>query len=437
MSLAITSAEVIDSCSPYNGKKINFIVQNNNITFIEKAIGKSPSAEFIALAGKCKEKISALGFSVSPGWVDMRVTIPDPGFEYKEDLHSGCQAAINGGFTEIAILPETEPNIQNKDTLAYIHAKTKDELVSVHCIAALTENRKDKTLTEMLDLHHHGAVGFSNGNIPVSNSGILVRALQYSRPFDGLVIVHAEDESLSGMGVVNEGTVSVSLGLKGKPSLSEEIAVSGFIDLLRYAEGRLHISHVSTAQAVSLIRKAKKEGLQITCDVAAHQLSLDESCLVGFDTRFKFNPPLRTQKDIHALIEGIKDETIDAIVSDHCPQDTEAKEVEFEHAANGASTIETAFASAVTALRGKIQIETIIKCFTSAPRKIVRLPEMVIDKNYPANLTFFNQNKKWVVSPAMFKSKSKYSPFEGKELTGAPVFCVNKGKVGRTMHGLN
>jgi len=283
-------------------------------------------------------------------------------------------------------------------------------------------------MTEMYDMHKSGVICFSDHKKAVQDAGMMLRSLLYAKTFNGLVMSFPDDKSLSGKGQMNEGPASTQLGLKGIPALAEELMVARDLMLCEYAEGRIHFSTISTRGSVDLIRKAKKSGLKVTCDVAAHHLLLDETSLEDFDTRFKIKPPLRSKDDINALKEGLKDGTIDAICSDHIPEDIENKQKEFDLAAFGAEALETAFAAANTALKDSMKIEAIIEKFTSGPEKIISLSRQKIAEGEKANLVLFNPEEKWTVKETDIKSKSKNNPFVGMELTGKVKTVINKRK---------
>ena len=347
------------------------------------------------------------------------------GIEFKEDIQSGIQAAAAGGFTQVACLPNTQPIIQSKDTVSYIAGKTKGALVTIRPIGAVTMDTKGGDLTEMLDMHEAGAIAFSNGEEPIMNSDVILRALIYLHKINGLLIQKPEDKNLNLYGVINEGITSTRLGLKGMPKLAEEIMVMRDLKLLEYAEGRLHFSNISTAKSVELIREAKKKGLSVTCDIAAHQVAFDDSVLEDFDTFFKVNPPFRHPADIEALWGGLADGTIDSIVSSHKPQDEESKKLEFDLAEFGIIGLETVFAIINTYNKG-LKLEHIIDKLSYNPRKILGLPIQGIKEGEGAEITLFDPFIKWTYLEKESKSKSRNSPFFGRELKGRPLGIINK-----------
>jgi dihydroorotase len=417
MNIIIKAALIIEPGSPYHKKICDVFVSDGIIKKIEKSIDVKADLE-----------IDGRNCTLSAGFFDLHVSFGEPGFEFKEDIVSGCKAAAAGGFTDVIQMPSTFPVMQNSAGIEMITNKIKSGLVTVHAAGALSVDMEGKEMTEMYDMHKSGAVCFTDHKSAVQDGGVMLRSLLYAKTFDGLVMSFSDDRSLSGKGQMNEGPVSTQLGLKGIPSLAEEMMVARDLMLCEYAEGRIHFSTISTKGSVELIRKAKKAGLKITCDVAAHNLLLDESSLEEFDTRFKVKPPLRSQADISALKEGLKDGTIDAICSDHIPEDVENKQKEFDLAAFGAGALETAFAAAHTALKDSMPIEQIIEKFTAGPRKIISKTQIKIAEGETACFTLFNPDEAWTVKVSDIKSKSKNNPFVGMKLSGKVKAVLNKGQ---------
>lgn len=417
MKVLLKRAQIIDSQSPFNGTIKDILVEDGVI--------KELSDSF---SGQADVEIVSSGLKVSIGWFDMGAKFCDPGLEHKEDITSGLNAASVGGFTGVAILPNTKPIIQSKDNLHYISSKSQGFLTDVHIIAAATENLESKSMTEIFDLHHAGAVAFSDGGHSISNSGLFVRLLQYLSQIEGLLMVHSEDMALSSHGVMHEGEMSVFLGQQGMPSVAEYIVVARNLDLLKFAGGKLHFNKVSTEESVELIRKAKAEGLKVTCDVAVANLVYDHTQLSTFDTNLKTNPPLRTKSDLEALWKGLADGTIDVIVTDHDPQDEESKKLEFDLAENGMTQLETAFSLLNQHFEGRINLQVLLEKFTVNPRKLLNLEVPKIEIGAKANLTVFDQSVEWEYNEKNIKSKSKNSPVLGKQLKGKALAVFNKGK---------
>ena len=362
------------------------------------------------------QKLDCEGAFVSVGWCDMRAFVTEPGMEHRETLVNASKAASLGGFTQVAVLPNTKPTIENKENIYFLEQENKKNNAKVEflAIAALTHNAEGQEMTQMYDIHKAGAVAFSDGLKNVSHTGVLMRALQYAQAFDGLVMQLPSDKNLSN-GHMHEGLASTKLGLKGLPSIAEEMMIQRDLEILRYTNGKIHFSTISTARSVDLIRKAKQEGLNVTCDIAAYQLSfLDEDLVKDnfiFDTFLKVFPPLRTQTDKDALLEGLKDNTIDVIVSNHIPHDEEAKKLEFDLADFGMINFQTAFAAIRKQTEDYLSLEELIKKITTNPRQILKLKQPQIKEGEKANLTVFYPNEEWKFGKEMNVSKSKNSPF--------------------------
>jgi dihydroorotase len=412
MKLLIKNATIVDLNAPLNGQVKNILVENGKISFV----GSSVSADKI---------IEGKKLCVSVGWFDMRVTMGEPGMEHKEDIESVCIAAAAGGFTGIASMPNTKPPVQTKDAVSYIRTRTANSLVTIYPIASVTLGNKGEELTEMIDLHTAGAVAFTDGDKPIWHTDVLLKALQYTQTFEGLVINHAEDKLLTHGAQMNESLVSTRLGLRGFPKLAEELMVSRDLQILEYTGGRLHFAHVSSPASLDLIRVAKKKGLNVTCDIAVYQLILDEELLTGFDTNYKLNPPLRSKQDIEMYWKAIADGTIDVIVSDHIPQDIECKNLEFDLADFGIIGLETMFAVLNTNNKN-IAMDKLISKFTQVPRNILKIKLPKLQEGAVAELTVFDAEEAWVYEEKNIKSKSKNSPFIGQTLKGR-VKAVVKG----------
>lgn len=415
MKILIQSATISDPNSSHHQKKKNLLIQNGKIIEISS---KKIAADKV---------IDAEGMILSTGWVDMGTFIGDPGLEYKEDLESAGKSAVAGGFTELVMLPNTVPSVQSKNEVNYITKGNESRLVQIHPIGAVTLKNAGEELTEMIDLDASGALAFSDGLKPVWNTDILLKSLQYLQKFDGLLINHPEDIWLNMFGQMNEGRNSTTLGLKGMPKIAEDLAVSRDIELLSYSGGRLHFARLSSAKALDLVRAAKKKKLNLSCDIAAYQALLDDSLLEDFDTNYKVNPPLREKSDLDALIAGLKDGTIDVLTSGHLPQDTESKVLEFDHADFGMINLQT-FASQIASLSKQVDIHTLMEKVTHAPRKLLKLNIPTIEKDEKANLTLFNPAEKWVFTEEANRSKSKNSPWLGKEIVGKAKAVFNNSK---------
>ncbi len=364
---------------------------------------------------------------LSAGWFDLGTFVGDPGQEQKEDLLSLSKTAAAGGFTEVAVLPNTHPTIQSKNEVSYVTANNENRLVQIHALAAVTKNCKGEELTEMIDLHEAGAIAFTDGLKPVWHTDIFLKSLQYLQKFDGLLIDQPEDIWLNLFGQMHEGVASTMLGLKGMPRIAEEVAISKNLELLGYAGGRLHFAKLSTAKAIDLIRSAKKKGLNVSCDIAAYQPLYTDEVLNDFDTNYKVNPPLREKADQDALIKGLKDGTIDVLVSNHVPHEVESKFLEFDLSEFGLINLQT-FASQLVSLSRWVEIEELIEKVTDAPRKLLKVQPVVIEVATKANLTLFDPNREWVFTPESNYSKAKNSPWLGSTLKGKVVAVFNNSK---------
>lgn len=414
MKILIQSPEILHPNSPFHQKEKNVLIHNGRIA----AIGdKNFSAD---------KTIRAEGMKLSIGWLDLGTFIGDPGLEYKEDLESGLRTAAAGGFTELAMLPNTQPCVQTKNEISYLLRGNERRLVQVHPLASVTHDNKGEELTEMIDLHTAGAAGFTDGLKPVWHTDIFLKSLQYLQQFDGVLIDHPEDYWLNLFGQMHEGVNSTRLGLKGMPRIAEEIVVGKNLELLQYTGGRLHFARISTPKSLDLIKAAKKK-FQVTCDVTVYQALLDDSMLAGFDTNYKVNPPLRERQDNESILRGLRDGTIDVLCSGHMPHDEESKELEFDRADFGITSLQT-FCANLTSLAGSVAWEILIEKVTMGPRKVLQLAVPKFEEDAAANLTLFDPNRKWVLDERTNLSKSKNSPWYGQELTGKAVAVFNNGQ---------
>jgi len=419
MNILIKSAKIIDNRSHHNGKTVDILIEKGII----QQIGKSLKAP------KNYQELSFAALHVSSGWFDLRANFCDPGHEYKEDLNSGLKAAAKGGFTGVLVMPDTHPATDCKSGIEYIINKTKGNIVDTFPAGALSHHLEGKEIAEMYDMSLAGAVAFTDNKHSISSSSLLSRALLYSQSFNGLIMDFPNDRELSNHGQINEGVISTELGLKGIPALAEELMVNRDIYLAEYCGARIHLSNISSKQSVKMIAAAKKKGLKITADVNSYHLLLDETELQHFDSNCKVTPPLRTKEDIKALINGLKEGTIDAICSDHTPEDIETKQCEFDNAAFGMINLQTSFAIANTTLAGKLTLDEFITKITTAPRTILQLPQPEIKEGEVANLTLFSPTIKWSLQKEHIVSKSKNTPFIGRELTGKVYAVINNKQI--------
>lgn len=374
----------------------------------------------------------ANGSYCSPGWMDMHVHFREPGYEHKETIETGCAAAALGGFTEVACMPNTNPPIHTRDVVEFIRKKSEPMAVDVHPIGCVSKEREGKAIAEMADMQQGGAVAFSDDGDPVYDSELMRVALEYSSMLGVPIINHEEDLRLSRPGHMHEGEVSTRLGLDGTPGIAEEVMIARDLLLAEFTGGHIHVAHISTAKAVELVRRAKSDGVNVTTEVCAHHFDLTDEEIErrDFDTNVKMHPPLRTQKDVDAMIEGLADGTIDVICTDHAPHAIEEKEVEFIYAPNGIIGLETAWSISVKRLlkSGRMELNEVLEKLIRAPREILNLDVPVIEEGVPANLTLFNMDEEWTFTKERVKSKSKNSPYLGDKLTGRAEAIYNKGQ---------
>lgn len=375
------------------------------------------------------EVFEAEGKFLSPGWFDMFANFCDPGFENKEDIHSGAQAAAAGGFTGVALIPDTSPVIDSKAEVQYIINKAKGCIVDIFPIGAVTKRCEGKELAEIYDMHHAGAVAFTDAPKPVMSAGLMMRGLLYVKKINGVIISHPHDETIAPGGMMNEGVSSVFLGMSGIPSLSEDLVVVRDIELAAYTGSRVHFSCISTKKAVNRIREAKKIGIPVTAGVNPVHLILDDSSLNDYESSYKIFPPLRTKEDIEALKTGLIDGTIDVICSAHQPQNDELKEVEFEYAAAGMINLQTCFALANMAMSGRLLPELLVEKISAAPRRILGLPTLSVQENSEANFTIFDSKAEWKLKREDIQSKSANTPFMNKMMKGKPVAIYNHSQL--------
>lgn len=414
MQILLKSVKIIDSKSSFHLQQKDILITDGVISKIADRIDATSDSK----AFDCD------GYSVSIGWFDMNAHFHDPGHEYKEDLFSGMSAASAGGFTDVAILPNTNPPIDTKNQVEYVLSKSSSYPVNLRPISAVTHSCEGKELTEMIDLSEAGAIAFSDGLKPISNTDILLKTLQYLQRFDGLLINRPEDQQLNMFGTMHEGTVSTTLGLKGMPSIAESLMIQRDLKILEYTGGKIHFSNISTAESVELIAEAKSQGLKVSCDVAAHQLVLDDELIEQYDSNYKVNPPLRLKEDRLALVQGVKDGTIDVIVSSHQPHDPECKELEFDLADFGVIGLQTVF-PLIREISKESELPELIDKISRTPRVLLGLDIPTIEVNQEAVLTIFDPDMTWVFDSTTNKSKSVNSPFYGKELEGCSVGIVN------------
>jgi len=416
-AILITSAKLISPSHNLNGKQVDILIEDGVIVDIDTKIEASaPNVQVIDMQGAI----------VSPGFFDLNTNIGEPGLETKEDIRSGTAAAAAGGFTGIAVHPNTNPPIYTRSEVSLLVNGAKGNLVDVFPVGCISKKREGNELAELYDMKINGAIAFGDGTRSVQQAGLMGRALLYAKGFDGLIISYAQDESIAAGSQMNEGEVSTYLGMKGNPNLSEALMVSRDLFLAEYNEAPIHFTTISTAEAVDLIKKAKAKGIQVTCDVAAHNLVFTDEEVKGFDSNYKVSPPLRTKNDVNALLNGLKEGVIDAVVSQHTPHEIEFKNVEFHIAKNGITGLQTALPLLITA---GLSNEEIVDKMAIGSRTVVGLPVPSFKKGEKANLVVFNREEKWTFDNTTNKSKGANNPLFGQELKGKVKMVFNNNQL--------
>lgn len=414
MNFLLKAATVIDPKSPFHRQTVDILIENGIITDINTTIKASDHVEEVTLDN----------LHVSQGWFDSSVSFGEPGYEERETIDHGLQVAAKSGFTAIALHPNTFPVTDNSTSIGFLNGKSQNNAVSLYPIGALTMQSKGIDMAELYDMQQAGAIAFGDYKKAIQNPNLLKIALLYAQNFDGLVLSFPQENNIAGKGIVNEEEQSTLLGLKGIPALAEELQIARDVFLLEYTGGTLHIPTISTAKSVTLIREAKAKGLQISCSTTVHHLTLTDKELVTFDTNYKVLPPLRTQKDINALIKGIKDGTIDMVTSDHQPINVEHKKVEFDHAKYGTTGLESAFGTLNTIL----DIEQTVAMLTKG-KSIFKIENESIEKGNKADLSLFNPVGDTTFTEEHVISSSKNSAFIGKSIKGTPYGIIANGKM--------
>lgn len=419
MDILIKNGRVIDPGNKVD-QQLDVLIRDGKIARIDKEI-----------SGGEVRVLDAKGCLVVPGLVDMHVHLRDPGLEYKEDIVSGTRAAAAGGFTSVACMPNTKPVNDNKAVTLYIRNKAKEEgFANVFPIGAITKGQKGESLSEIGELKEAGCVGLSDDGVPVGSGEMMRRAMEYARPFGLPIISHAEDLSLVGEGVMNDGFVATELGLKGIPWVAEDAATAREVMLCEFTGARLHVAHVSTRGSVEIVRAAKKRGVNVTCEATPHHFTLTEEAVRGYDTNAKMNPPLRTADDVAAIREGLADGTIDAIATDHAPHHYDEKNVEFNIALNGIVGLETALPLTLRLVEdGVLSLNQAISLLTDRPARILGLNRGTLSVGSPADVTVIDPSDKWVIDASRFESKSRNTPFGGWNVKGRALYTICGGRV--------
>lgn len=426
MKLLLKCARVIDPAQKIDSLT-DILIQDGKIAGLGKDIIKTDKTK----SSTDIKIIDLTDMIVTPGLIDMHTHLREPGFEYKETIASGCAAAVAGGFTSIACMPNTDPVNDNRSITEFIRRKAAEaNMVNVYPIGAISTSSKGSKLTEFWDLKDAGVIGLSDDGRPVMDAALMRRALEYAHSLGLPVIQHCEDTNLSSGGCMNEGYYSTILGLHGIPSIAEEAIIARDILIAEYTHTSVHIAHVSTAGSVRLIREAKKRNLKITAETAPHYFTLTDESLQGYDTNFKVNPPLRSAQDVAAIKEGLMDGTIDAIACDHAPHARTDKEVEFEYAQNGISGLETSLALSLNLIHdGTLSWDELVAKMTCNPAHILNLPKGTLVPGADADITVIDPQLKWTVDVKDFQSRGKNSPFNGRKMLGKAVMTIVGGEI--------
>ncbi len=419
MKLLIQGGRVIDPANNLDAE-LDILIKDGKIS----KIGKNLKTDGV-------EIFNATGRLVTPGLIDIHVHLRDPGYEYKEDIVSGTRAAAAGGFTSVACMPNTKPALDNKSVAQYIIEKAEKEgFARVFPVGSITKGLEGDSLSEMGDMKGAGCVAFSDDGKPVTSGELMRCALEYSKPFNTVIISHAEDLDLVGKGVMNEGFVATELGLKGIPWVAEDAATARDVMLCEFTGARLHIAHVSTKGSVEIVRAAKKRGVKVTAEAAPHHFILTDEAVRGYNTNAKMNPPLRSPEDVAAVRQGLADGTLDAIATDHAPHHIDEKNVEFNIAMNGVVGLETALALTLELVSDKvIDLNRAIELLTSGPASVLNLPVGTLTVGAPADVTIIDLDKKWTVSANDLISKSKNTAFDQRKMKGAAIATILGGRL--------
>ncbi len=415
MKVLIKQARIISPSSPFNGQTKDILITDGIITGIGEGINE-----------KADQLIEQKGLCVSIGWMDVFADFADPGYEYRETLETGAIAAAAGGFTDVLLIPNSKPVVDNKSQVEYIIQRSKAFVTTIHPMGSVTKNATGDALSEMYDMRQAGAAAFSDGTHPVQSPGILLKALQYVMAFDGIIIQLPGDNTIGTHGLINEGIISTQLGLPGKPALAEELMIARDIDLVRYTGSKIHFTGVSTQKSIDLITKAKATGLRVSCSVTPYHCFFCDEDLVTYDTNLKVDPPLRSRNDMLALRDALREGVIDFIASHHSPQNWDSKTCEFEYAKNGMIGLETCFPAMNTM---GLDVDAFVSMQTVAVRNTFGLSLPEIREGVPATLSLFNPAVEYVFEAALIRSKSKNSPFIDKKFKGSVVGVINKNKI--------
>ena len=427
MKLLLTGARIIDPSQNIDAR-MDIFLKDGKIAKIGTNLAKSTKSKD---SEEITKIIDLTGMILVPGLIDMHTHLREPGFEYKETIASGASAAVAGGFTSIACMPNTSPINDNRSITEFIRRKaTEAALVNVYPVGAISKKSEGSQLTEFWDLKEAGIVALSDDGKPVMDAALMRRAMEYAYSLQLPIISHCEDTNLSANGLMNEGYYSTILGLNGIPGIAEEAMVARDILIAEFTKTSVHIAHVSTAGSVRLVRDAKERGLKVTAETAPHYFTLTDESLQGYDTNFKINPPLRSEQDLRAIKEGLADGTIDVIACDHAPHGRTDKEVEFEYAANGISGLETSLSLSLNLISSKtLNWPELIARMSVNPARILNLPKGTLETGADADITVIDPLLKWTVDVQAFRSRGKNSPFNGRQMQGRAILTIVGGEI--------
>ena len=417
MNILIKSVKIIDPNSKYHNKTMDVFIKNKKIEKIAKSI---PNGN--------KKIYSKRNLHLSPGWFDLHANFGEPGYEQKETLASGSNAALRGGFTAVMAMPNNMPNIDNKSMIQFIQNATKGKIVDVIPAGNITKKGEGNEIVEIHDMHRAGCKAFTDDKRSINRNEVMKVAMLYSKDVNTVIMHYPNDISIANNGFMHEGNASTILGLKGIPAIAEEMMIDRDLSLCEYTESRLHLSYVSTKNSARKIKEGKNKGLNITADVALHNLFLTDENVDNFDTRYKVMPPLRTKKDTSGLIQALKNGTIDVISTDHSPITDEEKKIDFDNAANGIIGLETAFGLLGKYVLPKINLTILVEKIAINPRKILKIDQVVIREGEYANITFFDPDLEWEFKAKDIESKSRNTPFIGEILRGKALAIFNNGR---------
>lgn len=419
MDILIKNVQFTDPATASNGQTCDILIQSGVIQQISASI-KEPDTQIQVLDGQ--------GAFISQGWVEIFSDFADPGLEHKEILESGAAAAMAGGFTRVFLVPNTQPVVDNKSQVSYLVEKSKSLPIQIFPIGAISKGAAGTELAEMYDMYNSGAVAFSDGKYPVQSAGLLLKALQYVKACDLVLIQQPFDNTIGTHGLINEGLVSTRLGLPGLPAIAEELMIQRDIELVRYAESKIHFTGISSAKSVNLIREAKKEGLQVSCSVTPQHLLFTDEDLVTYDANLKLNPPFRTAEDRDALRHGVMEGVIDIVSTHHFPQHSDDKVREFEYAKNGMIGLQTTYSVLMEAIP-TLSPEKTVQLLWGNAQRIFGLEVAEVKVGQIANLTIFDPNKKSSFTKRRNQSKSQNSPFFDREMQGAVLATIAHNQI--------